>query len=83
MEESTIPVCPSLMCFIIIIIFFIRSNIEGTISSNICFVCFVHVCFVSYICVEINLVHFKEFCGLLTIVQNNNKMNRSLFSVLM
>ena len=42
-EESTIPVCPSLMDF-----FFNRGNTEGTNSSKILCLMFVYVCFVLY-----------------------------------
>ena len=41
-EWSTIPACPSFMCF------FNRGDAEGTRSSNILCLMFVYVCFVLY-----------------------------------
>ena len=61
MEWSTIPACPSLMCF------FNRGNTEGTSYFKILCLMFVYVLF-HEICVGTDFVVFR-ICGLMTCVQ--------------
>ena len=62
-EWSTIPACPSLVCF------FDRGDTGGTVSLNILCPMFVYVLF--HICLEANFVDSKECGSLMTCVQNN------------
>ena len=51
--------------------FFLGYNIKGTISSETFVFDVLRVYVLLHICVEANFVDFKEFCGLMTYVQNN------------
>ena len=75
-EWSTIPACPSLMCF------FNRSDTEGTNSSKILCQMFVYVSF------YVNLCHdwfcaLWIICGLMTCVQSKWETDWTLFLAMM
>ena len=61
-KRSTIPACPSLMCF------FNKGNIEGTNSSKILFLRFVYV--FSKFVLGLILWILDKICGLMTCVQS-------------
>ena len=64
-EWSTIPACPSLMCFFF---FFNRGDTEGTNSSKSLF----DVCVSFVLCKFVSglILWFMDICGLMTCVQS-------------